>query len=510
MRKNVILAVIIALVFIVLIGAMTRRAPKAPPPTTQEIWAKQGIPVETSLTSIGNMDKVVEITGDIDALRKASLSAKIPGRVVNVYAREGEAVRQGETVILLDQQDALSNVQQAEGGLRSAIARLSQAQTNAKVTKIQTDAAIEQAQSALNSAQARLAVVKNPTRSQERMVAENRVASAKANLDNKEADFRRNKQLLDRGAISEASFDIAKTQYAIAQADYKTAQEQLSLIKEGGRSEDVLQAQSQVDVAREQLRSARANASQNLLRKEDIKSAAAAVEQARAALALAKQQLSYTYIKSPISGEISSRSADSGSVVSPGQTLAEVVNLSSAFLRGEISEKDLVNITKGQYVAVSVDAIPGRSFAGVVDQIYPAGSLQSRNFPVRIRIDSTGQVIRPGMFGRGTIVTGVDKNVLLVPKDAVDDRKGSKVVFTVESKKVTEQINTTAKNGNNTKKTQIKTVYVAKRHDIGVVRENSNYVEVKLPTDLKPGDIVVTGGKQNLQEGSRIAVSNGR
>ena len=507
MKKTVITAVIIALVLIVLFGAMKLRAPKNPPATTQEIWASNGIPVETSNTIIGDMENIVEITGDIDALKKATLSAKIPGRVANVYKFEGDSVRQGETIILLDQQDALSNVQQAEGGLRSAIARLSQAKTNADVTKIQTGTAIEQAQASLNSAKAKLAVVKNPARNQDIMVSENRLASAKATLDNKEVEFNRNKQLLEKGAISQSSYDLAKTQYAIAQADYKTAQEQLSLIKEGGRSEDVLQAQSQVEVAIEQLRSARANASQNLLRKEDIKSAAAAVEQARAALSLAKQQLSNTYIKSPISGELSSRSIDSGSVVSPGQMLAEVVDLGSVYLKGEISEKDLANITRGQHVSVSVDAIPDRTYVGVVDEIFPSGSLQSRSFPVRIRIDHTGNTIRPGMFGRGAIVTGVDKNVLLVPKDAVDDRKGSKVVFTIKSKQVKENL-TDVKTGK--KSTKIRTVYFVKRHDIDVINESANFVEVKLPTALQPGDTVVTSGKQNLQEGSAIAALIGK
>ena len=507
MRKKIMIAMIIALAFIVLFGAMKMRAPKAPPPTTQEIWASNGIPVETSNTTIGDMEKIVEITGDIEALKKATLSAKIPGRVASIYKFEGDSVRQGETIIVLDQQDALSSVQQAEGGLSSAIARLSQAKTNAKVTKIQTDAAIEQAQSSLKSAEARLAVVKNPARSQDRMVAENKVASVKATLDNKEVEYKRTQRLLEKGAISQSSYDLAKTQYAIAQADYKTAQEQLSLILEGGRSEEVLQAQSQVEVAREQLRSARANASQNLLRKEDIKSAAAAVEQARAALSLANQQLSNTHIKSPISGELSSRSIDSGSVVSPGQMLAQVVNLGSVYLKGEISEKDLANITKGQHVSVTVDAMPGQTYAGVVDEIFPSGSLQSRNFPVRIRIDHTGNTIRPGMFGRGGIVTGLDKNVLLVPKDAVDDRKGSKVVFTIESKKVKENL-TDAKTG--VKSTKIRTVYFVKRHDIEINNESATYVEVKLPTDLKTGDLVVTSGKQNLQEGSAIAMLNGR
>ena len=225
MNRTIVVALIIVLAVGGLLFATKARAPKPPPPTTQDIWNKEGIPVETAAISRGDMDRTVEVTGDINALTKATLSAKIPGRIAQVYKREGDAVGVGTTVVLLDQQDALSNLQQAQAGLESAKTRLSQAITNAKVTKIQTDAAIEQAKSSLAAAQDRLTVVKQPSRSQELLVAENNVASAKASLDNAEADFKRNEQLVKEGAISQSSFDVARTQFLVAQAHYKSAQE---------------------------------------------------------------------------------------------------------------------------------------------------------------------------------------------------------------------------------------------------------------------------------------------
>jgi HlyD family secretion protein len=387
-------------------------------------------------------------------------------------------------VAILDQTDALSNLQSAQGGLESANARLSQAVTNAKVTKIQTQSAIDQAQASLNAALSKLQVVKKPSRNQERMVAENRVASAEAYLDNAEANFKRNDQLYKKGAISAASFDVAKTQYLVAQADYRSAKEQLSLIDEGGRHEDISTSQSQVEVAREQLRAAKANASQNLLRQEDIKSAQAGVRQARAAVALAKQQLDNTYIKSPISGDVSARTAEPGQVVSPGQTLATIVNLSSVYFKGDISEKDLASINKGQSVNVQIDAITGKVFHGIVTEIYPAGSTTNRNFSVRISIPQAAHLLKPGMFARGEIVTGVSRNVMLVPKDAIDDRKGTQSVFTLEPNKT------------------------VKRHIVSVIRENRDYSLIQTPTDLKVDDTVITEGRQNMQDGIKVQVHN--
>ncbi|MHB9036490.1 MAG: efflux RND transporter periplasmic adaptor subunit [Armatimonadota bacterium] len=482
MKKTVIAAIIILLALGGLGLAMKMRAPKTPPPSSKEIWADEGIPVETASIILGDMEQTVDVTGDIKALDEVVLSAKIPGRVAAVYAREGDSVGKGMTVIALDPDDAQSNLRSAQAGLETALSRLSQAKTNAKVTKIQTDAAIEQAQSALDSANARLAVAKTPTRNQDRLVAENRVAAAKATLKNKEADYKRNKQLVEKGAISQSAFDLADTQYEIAQTDYKSALEQLSLINEGGRSEDVQTAQSNVQVAREQLRSAKANAAQNMLRQEDIKSALASVQQAQANVSLAEQQVSYTYVKSPMSGRLAARSTEPGQVVGAGQALGSVVNLGSLYFQGDVSETEIDNISVGQAVKVHIDAIPGKAFQGVVDKIYPAASAQGRNFPVRIRITDKTGAIRPGMFARGSVVTGISRNVLLIPKDAVEERRGTKMIFVLSDKK---------------------TVY---RLNIDVVRENSAYVEVVDTNGLNIGDVVATSGRQNLQDKSKVEV----
>lgn len=497
MKNRLIAIVVIVLVIVGLFATAKVRKPKPPQPTTQEIQAIDGIPVTTAKITTGAMEQTVEVTGDINALDKVTLSSKIQGRVAKVFAREGDSVSRGQTIVLLDQQDALSSVKQAEAGLRAAKIRLSQAKTTSDVTKIQSDASIEQAKASLTAAQAKLEIVKKPARSQEEMVAENALNAAKANLDNAEANYKRNQSLLKQGAISQAAFDTVKAQYAVAQAEHKSAKDRLDLVREGGRTEDIQAAEAQVSMAREQLRTAKANASQILLRKEDIKQAQAAVEQAEAALALAKQQLSYTYIKSPISGKLASRLIDPGQVVGPGQAMGDVVNLGSLYFKGDISERNIANVKQGQNVNVKIDAIPGKSFSGSVIDIYPSGSTLSRNFPVRIGINTYDGIIKPAMFARGQIITGYTRDALLVPKDAVDVRKGSNIVFTLQSRTVKESDTT-------------KTIYVAKRHDIEVANENREYVQVKLPTDLMAGDQVITQGKQNLQDGVKIQLINGR
>jgi RND family efflux transporter MFP subunit len=194
--------------------------------------------------------------------------------------------------------------------------------------------------------------------------------------------------------------------------------------------------------------------------------------------------VSYTYIKSPISGQLASRLADPGQVVAAGQPIADVVNVASVYFKGEVSEKELLGIRNGQAVDVRVDAAPNRVFRGNVAEIYPSGSTQSRNFPVRIKIDRTDHIVKPGMFARGSIITGVDRGVLLVPKDAIEERRGTKMVFVLQP--------------NNT----------VRREDLTVVQENREHVEAGRGSGLAAGDVVVTRGRQNLQDKSLVKVES--
>ena len=534
--------------------------PKPPAPTAQDLWKKQGVPVETALISQGSLTETVEATGDLAVLNSAVVSPKTAGRLITVKVREGDLVSQGQIIAVQDQEDAVSNLQTAQAALASSSARLSQAQTTsevtaqqkqsaidqananlqsvqaalsaaqtrlsqaittAEVTKKQLQADVDQAQATVESATARLAIAKKPSRSQEVLVAQNAVDSAKANLDNAEANYQRYKALYERGAASAMDYGTIKTQYEVAQANYRSAKEQLSLLQEGGRSEDIATAQSALDVARTQFQQAKANAvaktrlgeedvatarsgvqqaqaavvvareqvkqaqtnvAENRLRKEDITAAQAAVRQAETNVVIAQRQLANTQISAPISGVVASRTADPGQVISPGQAIATIVDLTSVYLKGEVAEQVLSRVTPGQGVQVKVDALPGTALRGVVQEVNPQGSTTNRNFSVRIAIAQMDRRFKPGMFARGVIYTGSSAAALLVPKDAIEEQQGTKMVYTIDE------------NG------------LAKRHVITVTREDATFAQLGPETDLRQGDRVVTTGHQNLQDGIKTYV----
>jgi RND family efflux transporter MFP subunit len=482
MKKAIIALVIIVVALAAFTALSAKRSQKKIVPTQAQIRATAGLPVSVGAITKGDVEDITAVTGDIAALTSVSLASKTTSRVIDVAVREGDAVSAGQALIRLDPSDATSQVNAAEAGLLAARARLSQAQTAAASQETQSSAAIAQAKSGLDIAQSHLAVVKQGARTQERLVAQNAVDSAKANLANASSNYKRYKGLAEQGAISAQQLDTYKTQNDVAKAQYDSAVQQLSLIKEGARPEDIEAAESQVKQAREGLRTAKANASQVAIRREDIKNARAGVAQAQAALAKERSAYDDTLLRTTTSGIVSYRAVEPGQTAQFGSTLMTVVNLGTVYFQANVSERVIDKIKVNQPVSVSVDALRGKQFVGRISKIFPVASTASRNFMVRILVPNPGKDLRPGMFARGDIAVGVHNNKLLAPNDAIDERHGDNFVFVLEGKTV-------------------KMVPV----QIGVTGLNAT--EILEPTSLKPGDRVVMAGRQGLQDKSKVYVT---
>ncbi|MBI2843937.1 MAG: efflux RND transporter periplasmic adaptor subunit [Armatimonadetes bacterium] len=486
MSRNRIIAIVLIIFVMVGLFAMGKvRQVRKVTKTTEQIHEEMGVPVQTAEVTVGPIEDTVSVTGDLAALKSVTLSSKIPGKVTQVTVREGDPVSRGQVVVELDRTDASANLMQAQAGLQAANARLSQAKTSAAVTDVQSEAAIKQAKAALVAAQANLEKIRKGARSQERMIAENQVTTAKANLDNAEANLRRYKQLYEQGAVPQAQLDVYQTQYDVALAQYNSAKENLSLVEEGARREDVRAAETQVTQAEEALRTAKANAAQTDLRREDIKNARAGVAQAQAQVAIAREQLDNTIIRSPIDGIVSARMTEPGQTVSPGVPLGEAVNLGTVYFEANISETVLAKVKVGDVVNVKVDAFPGQSFIGKVQRIYPAASTNTRTFSARISVPNPESSLKPGMFARGSIISASRGSAILVPQNAVEERSGEYVVFKLEGQ-------------------------TAKMHTVTRGLSNPEFVELLPPTEVGPGDTVITAGHEYLEDGTKVHVGAGK
>lgn len=149
---------------------------------------------------------------------------------------------------------------------------------------------------------------------------------------------------------------------------------------------------------------------------------------AQTTLSTAQQNLDYATLRSQVSGTVISKTAAVGTVVSSatsnvggGSTILTVADLHHVRMQALVNETDVGNVHDGMPVTVTIDAFPGRQFAGVVEKVQPQAVIQNSvtMFPVLVSLPNTDLALLPGMNGEVTIITQNRRSVISVPNDAV-------------------------------------------------------------------------------------------
>lgn len=192
----------------------------------------------------------------------------------------------------------------------------------------------------------------------------------------------------------------------------------------GARS-GVAAAQAQVSLARRQMESARTLYQAGAMSELDFRAAEAQFEAAQAQLAGARsnatgasEQAGRTAVRAPFAGQVSMREANEGEAVNVGQTILTVVNSQFLELRGQVPVDQANQVRPGQAAEFTLTAFPGRTFSGTVARIDPVADAATRQVGVTLRLQNTGELIA-GMFASGRVVTGGDRQALVVPAAAV-------------------------------------------------------------------------------------------
>lgn len=466
-----------------------------PPPT----------PVVVAKIGLADMVKSVTVTGSIAALQDVQISAKAVGRVVSVAAREGDTVHKGQLLIAQDVTDLQANVMQAEANVQSAEAKVLQAHYNEQIEVTSAQQGIQQAKALVGAARQNYLKVLRGPRPQELLQSENSLVSAKANRDNALTTLNRNKLLFTEGAIAKADLDTAQTNYDVYQSQYRNAQESLSLSREGSRSEDIAAAKDQLAQQQTALQNAIANEKLVEVRRGDVVAANAAVAQAQATLDFNKQQVANAYIKSPIDGIVASRLTEPGQIASPGTALMRIVNVRTVYYQPTLTETDISQVHQGTAVDVSVDALPNTKYVGKVTAIYPTANAQDRGFTLRVAVDNPRNLLRPGMFARGEILTRVDKNAIVVPTTAlvVDQTTQGLTVNTSSDAQITPGLALPKQH-----------VIVVSPSNTAELREVqlgiSNMDDTEITSGVRPGEKIVIVGQSNLKTGDQVKITNSR
>ncbi len=509
-------------------------APRGP-----QIRTVRVIPVTT-----GTLVERIAVTGALKANQNIDLNPKISGRVATVQVSEGQRVRRGQLLATLDDADlreavnsaraglatqqvrlqqtvlglparvaqvgsnietaraalatararyqqallneptqianAQSQVGTARAGVAAANSRLKQARDTARQTVQTVNAGLASARSSLAGSLAQLEQVRSGSRAQQIAQAQASVNVAIAQRDDAQTNLNRQNILFQGGATAKATVDSAQTQLEVAQAQLQSAQQNLSLVREGSRTEEVRaaeavvsgqeanlrQAQAQrgniltaqqqvtqaltgvqqsqealrtaqsnlstipitkqetrtaqeaVNQAETTLRQAISNRSQIPVAQQDVPAARAAVQTAQVQLNQALNQLSYARIFSPINGVVNTKSTDVGESASPGTPLFNLVSLDNVYFEAQVPESQLARIKINQPAQVTVSAVSDQPAVGYVSDIIRVADARLRQFRIRISLPNSGQ-FTPGAFARGQLQTQVISNTLLVPDEVI-------------------------------------------------------------------------------------------
>lgn len=306
------------------------------------------------------------------------ISAKISGTIEKVLVNDGDYVEAGQTLFVLQDQDLNFKIQQAEANLAESLAQLKAAKDTVTVVRQTNPTQVQQAQSNLAAKQAAaIAAQANINQALAKVeISQASVAQAKTSLNKTQADFRRYDFLYDEGAVSAQQLDTLRAAKENAQSEVISANKSVAQAQaEVKKAQAELQnSQAEVEVAKGQVAERKVSGQNVLIQTDQQKQAEAQVAQSKAALALARQQITYTEIKAPISGYVGQLTAQLGQKVQPQQSVLAIVPLQTdeIYVDANFKETALGRLRIGEQAEVEADAYPGETFNAKVAGISPA------------------------------------------------------------------------------------------------------------------------------------------
>jgi len=343
----------------------------------------------------GRIDSHLAARGRVEGAtsQEIKLASRVVGRLKEVKVNDGDALRKGQVVAVLENNDLKAQVEQAQANVRHA------------------EAVLEK--------------LRNGARPEERAASRAALSEAQAAADNSRLNYQRSQKLFqDGGIVSQSVLDQAERDWKMAEARLESAHQNYQLIMAPPRAEDVAAAQAELALARGQL-------------------------------AQAQDNYDNTFVHSPVDGVVVKRYMNPGESISYESLYQPIVSVSDTtrlMVRAEINETDIGTIQLGQRAEIRADAFRGQTFLGRVVRI--SGGLgpkriQTDNPTEKIDTDvlesfvevDPGSPLRVGLRVDVYIKLAERENVLVIPVRSVEFLDGVPTVHVrtpagTESRKV--------------------------------------------------------------------------
>jgi len=400
MRMRTIVIIVIALV-LVGGGILFIRS-------RNQVSASAELPQRTATVEPGAIEVWVTGTGEVAPAARAELDFAISGQVGAVNVQAGDRVKAGDVLAALDTAELELAVGQAE---QTFIIQ----QANYSMTVQPDPAAVTSAQAALNSAQAAYVAAE-----QKYGLSGDQITVGCANLEAATDALEQAQQAYDDVLNFWKTRDYAplspqKTRLDQAQNNYDVALANCNLTRSGINDGAVRSALAQLEQAKANL------ANLTNPRSEKAIIAQAQMEQARLSLEQARLRLAQASLVAPFDGTLLSIDYQVGDSVAPGRPAIVLADLRQLHIDTGVDELDIAQVSVGQPVEITLDALPGERLTGQVAEIEPAptSGAATSEYPVRIELSSTDGSVRIGMTAALNILVARKENVVLVPNWAL-------------------------------------------------------------------------------------------
>jgi HlyD family secretion protein len=372
MRKWLVVAVVVVVIAVIGIVLVRRFGPQSAQAATVTIYTVRPSQISNSVTASGSLAPVNDVT----------VSWGAGGDIVEVPAKLGDAVAPGQKLARLDIATLEGDVASGDAGLAAAQTGLASARASLKDLEAGPSAdTLETAQIGLNQAKDRRWSAQS-----QRDATCGRVADKMAN---------------------QVDCDSAQASVLSAEDAVKLAELQLRQAQRGPTDVALAAARDKVAQAQSSLRAAEAR-----------------LQTARAALDAATAT-------APISGTVTSLTAVAGAKAKDGDPVAVISDLSAFEVSLNVGETDVSKLKVGGKADVTVDAFPGETLTGEIEEIAPAAQVQSGVvlYPVKVRVAKANQPLRVGMSATVAMITAAVADALVVPVQAVQTVNGQSFVM---------------------------------------------------------------------------------
>ena len=352
--------------------------------TSGYLFYNRGAKAEDFLTAKiekGDIRNTVSATGALQAVTTVQVGSQVSGTIAALYADFNTQVKKGQVVAQLEPDILQAQVAQNRANVEQAKASVA----DAKASVLAAESTVDNQKAGVSSAAANLAALK-------------------AQRDDAARLVERQRALAESGIIAERDLESVTATFNAADARYRQAAAQLDQAKVGEQSA----IRSGIEQARAQLQQAQAQ-----------------LQQAQAQLKLAEVNLSHTTITSPINGVVVARSVDVGQTVAASlsaPTLFTIANdLTQMQVIASIDQADIGTIDQNNRVSFTVDAFPGQTFNGSINQIRLNAVNVSNvvTYNVVVDVKNPELKLKPGMTANLTFGIAERNGVLKLPNAAL-------------------------------------------------------------------------------------------